>query len=239
MLVPIETWSQIGIDPPASRKPPVAILANGYLNCCLPNSAGNPIIDALTEMNAITPINDSWTVAWNNLYSSSDGSPIPNPPTDAQMLHDLGTYIGSFPDDQPIILMGHSFGGDTILKFLDGYRRTAPIIDAAIIFDAVQAGGLRSHDHDIADNVRYFYNRWQENQSPGFVVPDVAAIEAIFEGLTGISVLENDVYWNPFPLPGGGSGSMPNPQARRFSGHREYAPRCGGRYGLQRVLIQL
>jgi hypothetical protein len=204
------------IRPSTESPPPVAILINGFTNKNL--GQATDVLATLQQMNAVTGPSGTTFVAWNNLYSDNDGTAgnhPPNPISDDQMLLQLGAYMVTVPADQPVIMMGHSFGADTMLNYLTHYSGLHGV-DVAVSLDPVQALGRRSEGNQVHNDVRYFYNRWQENPSPGFIKPDVAAIQALTV-LPVLSVLDSDVYANPFPFDFTTSGSVPNPQARYVS----------------------
>jgi pimeloyl-ACP methyl ester carboxylesterase len=65
--------------------------------------------------------------------------------------------------NRPLILIGHSFGGDSILKLLPRINRR---IQFVAVIDPVTTGGFRSpltRSLNVGGNVDYFFNRWQEN----------------------------------------------------------------------------
>lgn len=76
----------------------------------------------------------------------------------------------------PLILIGHSFGGDAVLqvaKMIDGRK-----IAFLAVLDGVGKGGLRKNiTKPVPDNVEYFFNRWQQNVgtiagNPGGPMPE-------------------------------------------------------------------
>lgn len=65
-----------------------------------------------------------------------------------------------YNDADTIVLIGHSFGGDSLLKVarrLQGKRQ----IDVLATLDPISFGGDRAKI-DVSSNVQYFFNRWQE-----------------------------------------------------------------------------
>ncbi len=77
-------------------------------------------------------------------------------------INQMTTYFNSLPTGSEVYLIGHSFGGDSIYRFLNQWKRNKLIIKFVAVLDAVKAGGYRSH-HQIPNRVEYFFNRWQEN----------------------------------------------------------------------------
>lgn len=206
LTLPFVALSQFDLTPPTQRKAPIAILVNGYNDQNLQEAT---IVEAkLMQMGVETPNADFMYVGWNNLYSQH-GDYLG---TDTHIINQISEYLSGKPADQPVILMGHSFGADSILKYLMTATGSTHPIDVVVSLDAVESGGARSTDHAIPPDVRYFYNRWQTNQTPGFVVPDVALINSIsgYSGLPGITILQSDAYYNPVPIDSGSSGNLPS-----------------------------
>lgn len=75
----------------------------------------------------------------------------------------MQTFISGLPANAELYLIGHSFGGDSLLSFLSTYRRSRGNIRLVAVLDAVGFGGTRSKDGSVGNNVEYFYNRWQTN----------------------------------------------------------------------------
>jgi hypothetical protein len=61
--------------------------------------------------------------------------------------------------NRPLILIGHSFGGDSVLKLLAGIRRQIQLV---AVIDPVAWGGRRV-GYSVPPSVDVFFNRWQEN----------------------------------------------------------------------------
>jgi hypothetical protein len=83
--------------------------------------------------------------------------------TDKKFQSEVVSYLNSLPADQPVILIGHSFGADSITKVLE--KSSKPILLVAVL-DPVGAGGVRklAKNREIPKHVKYFYNRWQETK---------------------------------------------------------------------------
>ena len=64
--------------------------------------------------------------------------------------------------NRPLILIGHSYGGDSILKLLPRIKRSILFVG---VIDPVATAGFRwpIKLYIVPSNVRYFYNRWQQN----------------------------------------------------------------------------
>jgi len=138
----------------AQSSRPYVVFVNGWQNCC--SWGMNALQDRLiNEMNA-----EPRYVPYSNF--DNDGS-SGNTSLDDQFLKDGADFINRLSPNRPLILIGHSYGGDSVLKLLPLIRR--PIQFVAVI-DPVSTGGLRSTliGYTIPNNVGYFFNRWQNNE---------------------------------------------------------------------------
>ena len=74
--------------------------------------------------------------------------------------------LNTIPKNRPIILIGHSYGGDSILKVLPLINRDIQLV---VTIDPVGTGGFRriATSRRVPSNVQYFMNRWQENGLAG------------------------------------------------------------------------
>jgi hypothetical protein len=81
---------------------------------------------------------------------------------DEKFINEVSDYLGGLPADRPVIMIGHSFGGDSVMEAAKKSKR--PIFFLAAL-DPVGAGGLRKLDlsREVPGTVKYFYNRWQVN----------------------------------------------------------------------------
>ncbi|OSM01973.1 hypothetical protein [Magnetofaba australis] len=84
--------------------------------------------------------------------------------SDERFLRETSQYLFNLPPERRVILIGHSFGGDSVAKLLSLTGR--PILFAAVL-DPVGGAGLRSAitGRGVPGNVRYFYNRWQTQEA--------------------------------------------------------------------------
>jgi len=84
------------------------------------------------------------------------------PFTDESFVNSLSNKLeNEYDDADTIILIGHSFGGDSLLKVanrLQGVRQ----IDVLATLDPVGRGGIRGNLPNPGNNVKYFFNRWQD-----------------------------------------------------------------------------
>ena len=128
---------------------PYIVLVNGYQNCCAWSVA-----DSLPQNAEIR------SVPYSNF---SDGGSSGNTSDDSAFLRDGADFINNQLDkNRPLILIGHSFGGDSVLKLLPRINRR---IQFVAVIDPVRTGGFRASLKalNVPSNVDYFFNRWQEN----------------------------------------------------------------------------
>jgi pimeloyl-ACP methyl ester carboxylesterase len=135
---------------------PYVVFVNGWQNCCAwgMNDLQNRLID---KMNA-----EPRYVPYSNFDHKGSSS---NTSTDERFLRDGANFINNQLDrNRPLILIGHSFGGDSVLKLLPRINRR---IQFVAVIDPVSTGGFRApltRDLPVGSNVDYFFNRWQRNQ---------------------------------------------------------------------------
>lgn len=149
---PVETSRDIDFKELKNGVGPVVFLINGFGGCdpCIMGTLHNKL-----KWNQIT----FYDLDWNDIYRRSQARD-PNL-SDANFLKQMDSVFSSIPDSRPIILIGHSFGGDSALKVAS---RTSRKISLLGVIDGVQRGGIRTNV-SVSDNVAYFYNRWTENPS--------------------------------------------------------------------------
>lgn len=82
--------------------------------------------------------------------------------SDEAFVNEASAYINSLPADTPIILIGHSFGADSVLEVLNKINREVSFVAT---LDPVGTGGLRRliKDRKFTQNIGYFFNRWQQD----------------------------------------------------------------------------
>lgn len=134
---------------------PYVVFVNGYQNCCSwgMNSLQNRLIN---QMNA-----EPRYVPYSNFDNNGSSG---NTSTDEQFLRDGENFINNQLDkNRPLILIGHSFGGDSVLKLLPRINRRVQFV---AVLDPVRTGGFRStlKALNVPSNVDYFFNRWQDNE---------------------------------------------------------------------------
>jgi len=139
----------------------IALFVDGYGDCCA--SKMSKVKDAFREMGIA--VHDS---PWNSLSlvsgntSDDQASQTPTLST-GKFISQMNRYFSSLPAGTEVYLIGHSFGADSILRFLEQYRSTEVKIMLAAVLDPVTFGGMRTTQYGVGDNVEYFFNRWQTN----------------------------------------------------------------------------
>lgn len=147
-------------DLPMTAKPKaVAFLVNGFTGCCIPKR----VKKFLEEQEGVKV----YEANWNDLERKRDPGHFTevdqaNYNTDEYFIKQMQDEIAKYPEPTPIILIGHSFGGDSVLqvvKRINGRR-----IAFLGVLDPVGRGGLRENvTEPVPSSVAYFFNRWQQN----------------------------------------------------------------------------
>lgn len=155
----------------------VAIFVNGFSNAAIENLRDNEDLRKTLRDANIESFFTSWTSVFMISGTANEGDllTITAPNATKNFVEQMITYFGSLPEGSEVYLFGHSFGGDSILQFLDTYRGTAVKIRLVAVIDPVQfkEGGtpvspLRPFSYTVPSNVDYFFNRWQTNTPPPF-----------------------------------------------------------------------
>ena len=152
----------------ASKYSAFVFLVNGFTGCCIP---GKKFRKFLQEKGAYVHIAN-----WNEIDQKGDpGVPLkdgtwkvtPSPPDDEKFVKQMQEVIENIDKKdsaKPIVLIGHSFGGDAVLQVsrrIDGRK-----IAFLGVLDGVGKGGLRKNiTQPVPGNVEYFFSRWQQNPS--------------------------------------------------------------------------
>ena len=137
-----------------SSSRPYVVLVNGYQDCCAWSMS--TVVQELQDMGA-----EIRRVPWDSFQDGTNQRSDTS--SDSQFILEGVSFIRQLDPDRPLIMIGHSYGGDSLIKL------AASVTDREILFlgtiDPVSGGGLRAPvtNYTITDNVRYFFNRWQEN----------------------------------------------------------------------------
>jgi hypothetical protein len=115
------------------------------------------------------------SVTWN-CFRDGAAQNTCGPLNDAQFLQDIGNAVNAVPLERPVVLIGHSFGGDSLLKAVSGAQGITNKINrpitALIVLDPVGFAGRRltvdGFYNAVPSRVGIFFNRWQRNEAPPF-----------------------------------------------------------------------
>ncbi|MFT4578299.1 MAG: hypothetical protein ACI8PD_001427 [Nitrospinales bacterium] len=207
--------------PVNASEPPVAILVDGFGDCC--TNRMHQLIDGLRSLGVEFPAIQArglsgddytdFTVPWNSFSGMNQGFSVDLDPqtyvqqaikeaasspgsgslldgfsslaniqdslanpniiekvmqkvrkgSDSQFVEEVSAFINALPKDRKVILIGHSFGADSIME-------VAPKLQHSVLFlgaiDAVGSAGQRSlnRKRKVSSNVKYFLNRWQNDK---------------------------------------------------------------------------
>ena len=161
---------------------PYVVFARGFQ----PPPGGNdvaplgmhPLRDYLARFDA-----EVHSVTWN-CFEDDVAQNTCGPLVDDQFRRDIGDTVNALPPERPVILIGHSYGGDSLLKAVNGAQGftstiTRPIT-ALIVIDPVGFGGRRrtvdGFYNTVPSRVGMFFNRWQRNQPFPFNFGDGGSI---------------------------------------------------------------
>lgn len=140
---------------------PYVVLVNGYNDCCTWNLSSRRPYMQTVENELIRHGAEFRLVPWDTFRDGSgERSSTSN---DAAFLSEAAEYINNRLDpNRPLILIGHSFGGDSLLKLAPRINRRIQFLG---VIDPVATGGFREPvtRYGVPANVDYFFNRWQEN----------------------------------------------------------------------------
>ena len=83
--------------------------------------------------------------------------------SDSQFVEEVSAFVNALPKDRKVILIGHSFGADSIMEVTPKLQHSVLFLGA---IDAVGSAGQRSlnRKRKVSANVEYFYNRWQNDK---------------------------------------------------------------------------
>jgi hypothetical protein len=135
------------------------VFVNGSGDCC----AGymTEVINRVKEGG-----NEVWTTSYASFRNGSTTNKVSvvnvSTDLDANFIGESTLILNNIPESRPIILIGHSYGGDSILKILPLVERRIQLV---VTIDPVGTGGFRqiAISRRVPPNVDYFMNRWQEN----------------------------------------------------------------------------
>jgi Ricin-type beta-trefoil lectin domain len=141
---------------------PYAVLVNGYQDCCVWNVGDKSINMGAVARELIGRNAEIRLFPWDHFHDGK--GQFGSLSDDKAFLDGAAKFINNELDPRrPLILIGHSYGGDSLLSL-------APRINRRILFlgviDPVAAGGFREpiQRRGVPSNVDYFFNRWETNR---------------------------------------------------------------------------
>jgi S-layer homology domain len=198
-----------------------AYLINGFYGCCVPEQIHQVLIAPKGQDTGVFPTPErpggfkglgipTAVGNWDDLYSERVGLTAR---TDNEFRRQIRTRFGQGNQTVPLILIGHSFGADSLLQVTQceaGNNSACPPnqipsgrkgrkVRFLGVIDGVEFGGKRTR-RTVPNNVDYLFNRWTDEPSrsgaaaggaaAGFVIggPTGALIGAVAGGAIGIPV---------------------------------------------------
>jgi len=163
VINPLNVDSFFGVRANAqSSVRPYVVFVNGYQDCCTwgryTNGSPDPYMD--TVVNALPSNSEIRYVPWDRFENGSNQRSSTS--NDAEFLRQAAEFINQLDPNRPLILIGHSFGGDSLLSLAPRITRRIQFLG---VIDPTAAGGLREPvtRRGVPSNVDYFFNRWQQN----------------------------------------------------------------------------
>jgi hypothetical protein len=141
---------------------PYVVFVNGYQDCCTwgryTNGSPDPYMDIV--VGALPSNSEIRYVPWDRFEDSANQRSSTS--NDAEFLRQATEFINQLDPNRPLILIGHSFGGDSLLSLASRISRRIQFLG---VIDPTAAGGLREPvtRRGVPSNVDYFFNRWQQN----------------------------------------------------------------------------
>lgn len=136
----------------AQTRSPYVVFVNGYQDCCA--------WDMNIVRNSLPRDSEIIDVPWDSFIDGAKQRS--NTSNDSLFLRQGKEILNKLDPNRPLILIGHSFGGDSIISLLPRINRRIQFVG---VIDPTAAGGLRKPitRRTIPSNVDYFFNRWQKN----------------------------------------------------------------------------
>ncbi|MCT7958476.1 hypothetical protein, partial [Laspinema palackyanum] len=157
------------VDAQSSPRPYV-VLVNGYQDCCVWNRQNRGIYMGTVLRELERRGAEFRLVPWDTFRDGA--GQISSTSNDAAFLREAADFINNrLERNRPLVLIGHSFGGDSLLSLAPRINRSIEFLG---VIDPTAAGGLREPvtRRGVPSNVNYFFNRWQENAvASGNLVP--------------------------------------------------------------------
>jgi len=141
---------------------PYVVFVNGWEDCCTwgryTDGSLNPLMKLVVD--SLPPNSDIRYVPWDRFENGANQRSSTS--NDAEFLRQAADFINQLDPNRPLILIGHSFGGDSLLSLAPRITRRIQFFG---VIDPTAAGGLREPvtRRRVPTNVDYFFNRWQRN----------------------------------------------------------------------------
>jgi hypothetical protein len=149
---------------------PYVVLVNGYQDCCVWNSGDRGVYMGTVLKELEKRGAEFRLVPWDTFRDGAKQRSSTS--NDAAFLQEASDFINNQLDpNRPLVLIGHSFGGDSLLSLAPRINRRIQFLG---VIDPTAAGGLREPvtRRGVPSNVDYFFNRWERNAlSSANVVP--------------------------------------------------------------------
>lgn len=169
---------------------PYVVFVNGWQNCCVwgwSNNARKNITTMSIVKDSLPANTEIRFVPYSSFQSQGKSG---DTDSDSAFLNEGADFINNHLNlERPLILIGHSYGGDSVLKLLPKITKRRRIQFVGVI-DPVAGGGLRAPVllDEIPSNVDYFFNRWQMNAWN----PDFKSISGIVRNLVPFDARETN-----------------------------------------------
>jgi len=141
---------------------PYVVFVNGYMDGKTwgryEDGSPAPLMDIVVD--ALPPNSEILYVPWDSFENGANQRSLTS--NDAEFLRQATEFINQLDPNRPLILIGHSFGGDSLLSLAPRISRRIQFLG---VIDPTAAGGLREPvtRRGVPSNVDYFFNRWQQN----------------------------------------------------------------------------
>jgi hypothetical protein len=140
---------------------PYVMLVNGYNDCCVWSTKNRGIYMDTIRSELEKHGAEVKLFPWDT-FREGKGE-VGWDSNDSYFLREASHFINNTLDpNRPLILIGHSFGGDSLLSLVPRINRRIQFLG---VIDPVAAGGLRLPvtGRGVPSTVDYFFNRWQRN----------------------------------------------------------------------------
>ncbi len=140
---------------------PYVVFVNGYMDCCIWATSNRGVYMGTVMRELQKQGAEFRLVPWDTFRNGAGQRSTTS--NDAAFLQEAADFINNQLDpNRPLILIGHSFGGDSLLSLVPRINRRIQFLG---VIDPTAAGGLREPvtRRGVPSNVDYFFNRWQQN----------------------------------------------------------------------------